>query len=490
MRNLRRAGRLLLQATLAALVAGSISLAQQQERQSATDELNRYCQLPQAAIERKSKLRQAAFAGNDQDRARYQELVAKHAQRLERCRSQHWPQTQAIWLRLYPCDARPGKLEQVLDRIASRGYNQVHLETFYSGQVLLPASDNPTVWPSAVSHPDYADADLLARAIEQGHKRGLEVHAWLYSMNFGYAYTQADGSDRAILRNGRGKTSLATEGDSKVFIDPYSDRARQQYRQLVEAVLERQPDGVLFDYIRYPYGSGSNSLANNVKDLWIYSEASQQTLIRRTLNAKGRWLLERYLEQGRLTQQNVETLRDMPPQDEAPRWQGYRSAETGVSRAQLQRQLWRLSVAHAAQGVVDFLQAAGQPVLERDIPAGAVFFPKANRTVGKNGFDSRLQPWDSFPGTLDWHAMSYGVCGTPGCIVDQAQRAVQFAPEGTQVIPALAGRWGQSTQKRPSLERQMQALQYQLEQLSALSHFAFSWQYPQRDRERKSCQLP
>ena len=78
------------------------------------------------------------------------------------------PQVQAIWLRLYPCDARPGAIEQIMDHIVNKGYNQVYVETFYDGQVLLPSSNNPTVWPSVVRHTGKEKVDLLTQAIEKG----------------------------------------------------------------------------------------------------------------------------------------------------------------------------------------------------------------------------------------------------------------------------------------------------------------------------------
>jgi hypothetical protein len=115
-----------------------------------------------------------------------------------------------------------------------------------------------------------------------------------------------------------------------------------------------------------------------------------------------------------------------------------------------------------------------------------VFFPEGNQTVGQ-GYDSRLQPWDQFPNSLQWHPMSYATCGNVSCIVEQVQRVLSFAQPGTKIIPALAGKWGEAVNNRPSLEAQMQALQKFAPKLQGVSHFAYSWQYPEHDSDRKFC---
>jgi len=127
-------------------------------------------------------------------------------------------------------------------------------------------------------------------------------------------------------------------------------------------------------------------------------------------------------------------------------------------------------------------------VQQQGIATGAVFFPEANQAVGK-GFDSRLQRWERFPASLEWHPMAYGICGEASCIVNQVQKVLTQAPTGTKVIPVLAGNWGQSTAKRPSLEGQMQALKSLSPPIQGTSHFSFGWQTPQWERDRKFCQL-
>jgi hypothetical protein len=451
--------------------------------------LNDNCQLSDEEIQQKENLRSTSPP-------EYNILVQKHAEQLRFCRSRHWLQEQAIWLRLYSCDTRPGSIESILDRIVAKGYNTVYVEVFADGQVLLPPNDNPTVWDSVIKNPNAGNVDLLAQAIEQGRKRGLKVYAWLFSLNFGYAYSLKPHRQEVLARNGKGQDSTSYVDDrSQTFVDPYNNQARQDYLILLEAILQRRPDGVLFDYIRYPRGTGTDSVTDEVKDLWIFSPASRQALINRGLNKKGKFLIDRYLNHGKISPHDLVEADRLFPQEAAPLWQGRIPLEDEMKQSvksrfdRLKLELWFLAVAHAAQGVIDYISYFSALVERQGIPAGAVFFPDGNRLVGNKGFDSRLQAWDSFPASLEWHPMSYANCNDTGCVVNQIKRVVESRKNQTRVIPALAGLWGQPYSNRPPLEAQMEAIRLAFPTIDSISHFAFSWQEPEFDRARRFCKI-
>ena len=451
-----------------------------------------YCRFSQEEVSTKEKLLKSLLDKNSQAYQQYKFLVQKHSQLLNECRSKTWPKTQAIWLRLYPCDISPGSIDYVLDRIVNLGYNQVNIEVFYDSQVLLPPADNPTPWIPVVRSPGAENIDLLKQTIQKGHERGLKVYAWLFTMNFGYTYAQRADRQDALARNGRGQDSLEVVHDrSQAFIDPYNRQAQIDYYRLVEAVRKRQPDGVLFDYVRYPRGTGRQSLVSNVKDLWIYSPASTQALYERAKNKKGLALIERYVTKGNITINDLAAVDRRYPEEDFPNWQGRRidSSASKQSATILNSQLWFLTVAHAAQGIIDFLSFAAAPLQSQSIPTGAVFFPGGNRLVGQSGFDSRLQAWDKFPASMEWHPMAYAVCNGTDCITDQVKKVIKMAPAGTKIIPALAGAWGKTYNKHPSLEQQMAALRREVPQINSVSHFAYSWIEPEIDRQRKFCNL-
>lgn len=490
--------RLLIAASSLTLFGPSLLPAAAQAQQ-----LNTYCQISQPEAVRKEELRKAAFDGNDGARQEYAALVRQHADQLRACRGQNWPEQQAVWLRLYPCDLQPGILEAVLDRIINLGYNQVYVEVFYSGQVLLPQADNPTVWPSVVQSPGYERRDLLAESIDKGRQRGLQVHAWMFTLNFGYSYAQRADRQGVLARNGRGMDTLTyarsggTTSSDEVFVDPYHPQAQADYQRMLQAVVQRKPDGVLFDYVRYPRGNGADSVADGVDDLWIYGDASRSALFQRALNQQGLELIQRYISRGYLVDADLDQIAQLYPGEPEPLWQS--RSPTAVTplppaaarRPGLQSELWRFSVAHAVQGVIDFLNQVSQPVQQQGMAAGAVFFPNGNQSVGTGGFDSRLQYWDRFSTSISWHPMLYAVCGHTGCILDEMRRVVTAAGSGSGqlVKPALAGIWGRATNTRPSLEAQMEAMRRSNPQVKSVSHFAYSWQDAEFDRVRKFCQL-
>ena len=455
-----------------------------------------YCQFAPEEVEAKENLLKAAVEGKDNltSTQKYDAIVQKHSEMLALCRSQTWPEDQAIWLRLYPCDASPGSIDYVLDRIVNLGYNRIHLEVFYDSQVLLPPGDNPTPWTSVVRSPGQENIDLLQQTIDKARQRGLKVYAWMFTMNFGYTYAQRPDRQSALARNGTGQDSLTFVHDrAQAFIDPYSRQAQTDYYNLVQSILKREPDGILFDYVRYPRGIGGQSYVHNVRDLWIYSESSLSALYNRASNKKGLALIKKYVDTGNITTSDLKAIDRKYPKQIHAKWQGRRNfpdpkKDFESRRNILNRDLWFFSVAHAAQGIIDFLSFAAQPAKYRNLPAGAVFFPDANRLVGTNAFDSRLQAWDKFPADLEWHPMAYAVCqGKTDCITEQVETVFKAAPQTTEIIPALAGAWGKTYRDHPPLEAQIEALRKQNLEINSMSHFSYAWQEPDRDRQRKSC---
>jgi hypothetical protein len=468
-----------------------------------------YCQQTLESITEKETLRQAIQKGDKPAEKRYKDLVADHARQIQECRKQNSFRSQGIWLRLYECDTRPGRLEEVLDRIVERGYNEVFVETFFNGEVLLPKGDNPTQWQSVLNSAGQEKRDLLAEIIQKGHERGLKIHAWMFSLNFGYNYAIRPEKQPLLIRNGRGQTSIQTENSpglstelgsinpNEAFVDPYNPIARRDYLQMVQEVMKRKPDGMFFDYIRYPRLVGKRAIMTQIDDLWVYSDASKGAMLSRAQNNKGRDVIQRYIDNKQITAQDLLEIDQRYPQEAAqpPLWQGRNpvidenSLPAATRQARLADELWRFAVAHAYQGVVDFLTIASAPAQQQGVRTGAVFFSDANQVVG-NGYDSRLQPWDRFPRTLELLPMAYANCNRVDCITAQIQRVLKLAPPGSRISPVLAGIWQQSVSNRPPLEVQMQGMQQMAPQIDGLSHFAFSWQEPLSDRDRKFCRAP
>ncbi|MEE3717424.1 family 10 glycosylhydrolase [Tumidithrix elongata RA019] len=443
-----------------------------------------FCRIDPQQIVRKANLLQAAQLGDRQAAEDYEKIVTAHANQLRQCRQQSWLHTQAVWMRVYPCDLQARQLDQVLDNAVNFGYNRIYLNVFYDGRILLPFGDNPTVWPSVVGS-QASNADLLAKVIAGAHRRGITVYAWLFAMNFGPSYAARFDRQSAIARNGFGESNLQDPRSipeearvSHVFVDPYNTQAREDLRTLVRAVAQRRPDGIVFDYIRYPQRSGS--VVNNVRDLMIYGDTSLQKLFELALSGQGQEAMIAYLKNGSVGNLKIPAnipLWKLPPQ-----------MQPVTSGGDLDRQLWQLVLAHARKGVVEFLDYVSQPAHEAGISTGAVFFPKAHLTYG-NGVDPRLQPWFAFTNVSEWAPMSYAACGNASCIIDEITLVMEKATGSQAICPILMGYWGQSSPDRLALEQQIAAVHQAYPQLNCLSHFAYSWLDLNADRQRRTCQL-
>jgi hypothetical protein len=463
-----------------------------------------YCFLSAAEVSEKNKLRAAATPDNANSQQLYAQIKNKHAQNLQSCRQRSWLKTQALWMRMYPCDTRPGAIDELLDYAVNKGYNQIYLATFYAGRVLLPQGNNPTIWPAVLETGSVRQTDLLAEVIKKGRERGLKVYAWVYSLNFGSNYALQANRDTAINVNGRGEKSwfAGDEGNQPVgngpasvlFVNPYSNQARTDFKLMVSEVAKRHPDGILFDYIRYPRGRGAQSVAANVKDLWIYGAEARQNLEALAKNKKGAELMKIFLAQGNLQPENIEQMDAAFPEEIEPLWRNRQPVEgemdlPSTDRAVLyQKELWQLAANYAGEGVVQYLSEAANVAQLAGIKSGAVFFPEANRSVGQ-GFDSRLQQWQKFPANIEWHPMAYAICGKSSCIEEQVKQLLKIATPGTMVIPALAGVWGRSFENRPAIELQLAGIHQSSPQINAISHFSYSWQEPSSDAFRSTCRL-
>ncbi|MFN5613504.1 MAG: hypothetical protein ACK491_19160 [Pseudanabaena sp.] len=465
------------------------------------------CDVSTAEILRKHELRKSALVKSPRDQKaqdQYQAIIQKHKSELQACRDRNTPQTQATWLRLYPNDVKAGVLEDVFDKMANRGYNQVFVEVFYDGRVLLPVADNPTPWRSVMEESVKAgevpaDYDLWKQAIEIGRARGIKVYGWSFTMNFGYGYSEIKGRSGALALNGRGENSIANTNFDRslvsngrafyedayeadhLFVDPYNAIAKADLTSVVKALMKRNPDGMVFDYVRYPTNS-TGELIDNVKQLWIHGKASRTALLNSIDNRTVRELMDIYLQNGDLTADDVvQTEKKLTDNIKVRSTNIKNPRETAAIAEGL---LWNIATNHAYKGVVNFVNTITAPLQQNSIPIGTVFFPNGNRTESGK-FEARMQPWDRFPKNMERHPMTYALCSDGSCVADQVAEVVrQSAPE-TLVCPVLAGTWGQGFDGHPSFEIQTRAILARQPKINCISHFVYAWIEPESDRLRK-----
>ena len=151
--------------------------------------------------------------------------------------------------------AQQDHLRTVLDSLQAVHINTVLLQTRVRGDVIYPSSLEPFAPVFTGRHGVAPDYDPLAFAIEECHKRGMQLHAWLVTIPLG---------DVQYVR-GHGKCSLpamkpnqCTRFKGAWYMEPSHPATAEHLGALVEEVVTRYDvDGIHFDYIRYPEGNAT-----------------------------------------------------------------------------------------------------------------------------------------------------------------------------------------------------------------------------------------
>lgn len=138
------------------------------------------------------------------------------------------------------------ELRQILDKYRQANINTVLFQTVVRATTVYPSSIEP--WDACMTgrqggHPGY---DPLAFAIEECHKRGMEIQAWIATLPVG----PYDGNAAKRLRR-LGYKMFKLEGDA--FLDPSSPKTGDLVASLAREITTHYDiDGIHLDYIRYP----------------------------------------------------------------------------------------------------------------------------------------------------------------------------------------------------------------------------------------------
>lgn len=139
------------------------------------------------------------------------------------------------------------ELIQILDKLKKANINTVLLQTRIRGTVIYPSEIEP--WDGCCSgfpgkSPGY---DPLEFAINECHKRGMELHAWIVTIPIG----KWDGLGCRTIRKKYPK--MVTKSGTDGFINPSSPQAAQYISSICEEITKNYDiDGIHLDYIRYP----------------------------------------------------------------------------------------------------------------------------------------------------------------------------------------------------------------------------------------------
>ncbi len=139
------------------------------------------------------------------------------------------------------------ELTDILDKLQRAGINIVLLQTRVRGTTIYPSAIEP--WDDCLTgttgvNPGY---DALAFAIEECHKRGMELHAWVVTIPVG----KWNGKACSALR--KKYPSLIKKIGDEGYMTPESSTTGDYIASICEEITKRYDiDGIHLDYIRYP----------------------------------------------------------------------------------------------------------------------------------------------------------------------------------------------------------------------------------------------
>ncbi len=159
-----------------------------------------------------------------------------------------WPRTKAVDAR--STERQKKELIDILDKLQNANINTILLQTRIRGSVIYPSDIEP--WDNAITGkagkaPSY---DPLEFAIEECHKRGMELHAWLVSIPLGTTSRQASYGSKSITKHHGG---LCKSVGGEMFMIPGKPGTADYIADIAKEIVTRYDvDGINLDYIRYP----------------------------------------------------------------------------------------------------------------------------------------------------------------------------------------------------------------------------------------------
>ena len=146
------------------------------------------------------------------------------------------------------------ELTAMLDSLQKLRFNTVMFQVRARGEVMYRSAVepmSPLIVPAGPGQPPF---DPLAFAVEECHKRGMEIHAWMVTYPLGNEKQVKSLGARSITRK---QPALVKRFKGEWFLDPGNPRTDDYLLSLVmEVVKNYDVDGIHFDYIRYPDNRG------------------------------------------------------------------------------------------------------------------------------------------------------------------------------------------------------------------------------------------
>ena len=159
-----------------------------------------------------------------------------------------WPKTKAT--SAVKREQQKHELCKILDQLKAARINTVFMQTRVRGSVIYPSKIEP--WDVCLTgqfdkDPGY---DPLAFAIEETHKRGMELHAWVVTVPCFKIKDAAKMGPKSLLKT---HPDLLKKHNDMYYLDPGLPGSDDYLVSICKEIVSRYDvDGIHFDYIRYP----------------------------------------------------------------------------------------------------------------------------------------------------------------------------------------------------------------------------------------------
>ena len=164
---------------------------------------------------------------------------------LTTIKSLDWPQAKAT--SATGIEQQKRQLCDILDRLHRSNVNTILLQTRVRATTIYPSNYEP--WDACLTgkggnNPGY---DPLQFAIDECHKRGMELHAWVVSIPVG------KWNDIGCKRLRERYPSMIHKIGDEGYMTPEQSQTAEYIGKICREIVERYDvDGIHLDYIRYP----------------------------------------------------------------------------------------------------------------------------------------------------------------------------------------------------------------------------------------------
>jgi len=210
------------------------------------------------------------------------------------------------------------EMASLFDKIQKIGINMIYFETINAGYTIYPGK-------IAEQNPMTIGRDPLLWAVQEAHKRSMELHAWTWIFAVGNVkhnplIGRSYNYSGPIISKNYDLALLGSEGNmipinqNEYWLDPSNSRSRSLALSLLEEIVRNyHVDGIQLDYVRYPFQRSNNFMGFNTESRQKFEIETGYSLDRLDDNTFKMWNEWKTKQVSLFVKDVSETLRKIKP---------------------------------------------------------------------------------------------------------------------------------------------------------------------------------